>query len=245
MLPEALGFPRLAVQIAVRGFIPLCCHARTLVVNIHRWSPASWFKDSLCFILRWRTFTSKEIDSIWFDQILRKKKIESDKWFAHLFSFSVWSNVTCGICRFFLGGGGSNRPQVSPVRWGSRVPIKRKISGTCKQISPMQAECKAYIFMKASLYNSLCSNAQVCFPHVSTILLEIRGLHFWGNLSIVQRYDRYACDQFHNNTFVTDPLVAWTKGVLWIGQWQVVGCGTKMSEIGGHWGCSYITDEQM
>lgn len=28
------------------------------------------------------------------------------------------------------------------------------------------------------------------------------------NLSIVQRYDRYACDKSHNDTFVTDPLVA-------------------------------------
>ena len=28
------------------------------------------------------------------------------------------------------------------------------------------------------------------------------------NLSIVQRYDRYACDPSHNDTFVTDPLVA-------------------------------------
>ena len=80
----------------------------------------------------------------------------------------------------------------------------------------MQAECKAYI-IEGSLFQGSSWKAQ----HFNKFFLKSVG-HFWGNLSIVQRYDRYACDPSHNDTFVTDPLVAWTKEVFffWMGQWQ-------------------------
>jgi len=92
MLSEPLNFHYGQVKFDLQGFIPNCAagattvlllgfsrsdHARTLVVNIHRWSPASWQK--ICFFF-FRPRTS-EMD----DQIL-PKTIEGQI-IAHLSEF--------------------------------------------------------------------------------------------------------------------------------------------------------------
>ena len=103
MLSEPLSFHYWQVKFALQGFIPNCAArettvllvgfprldlARTLVVNIHRWSPASWQKIC-CFFFRSRT---SEID----DQIL-PKTIEGQT-IAHLSEFLFgqmwWWNST-------------------------------------------------------------------------------------------------------------------------------------------------------
>ncbi len=145
-----------------------------------------------------------------FDQILRKKNRVGQMICAPS-SFSVWSKCDpWNLQVFFWGGQIAHRSH--PWDGVHRFPSKGRFQVPANRSHLCKLNVKL-IFSWRPAFTTLYAPSTVCFPHVSTISLEIRGLHFWGNLSIVQRYDRYACDQSHNSTFVTDPLVAWTKGV--------------------------------